>query len=94
MIDDNFTVDDVRKMVDGWASSGRERRHCHICGERYLLENLEDCAGCREDTCYACGSWRNNPAGKSEYVCGACLDYSAGWWNGGKASKNSNRDST
>jgi hypothetical protein len=86
----DISMEDIAAALgdDPWGENRRERRHCHFCGERYLLENLKDCAGCKEDTCYQCGKWPENPAtGESECVCNACLEYRAGWWNGGIAPK-------
>jgi hypothetical protein len=63
----------------------RVRQHCQRCGEKYLLENLEDCAVCKNDICYTCGHWRNDPATKKDvYICELCLEYREGWWNEGK----------
>lgn len=85
---DDFNAEDAVRAYLSRLPAERERQHCHLCGERYLLENLEDCAGCKEDTCYECGARRKNPAtGESECVCNACLEYRAGWWNEGKPPK-------
>ncbi len=58
----------------------RERQYCQRCGEKYLLENLEDCAVCTNYICPFCGSWRMSPEGKKVYICSLCMEYREGWW--------------
>lgn len=38
----------------GWDSFLRGREYCDRCGERYRLENLSICTGCKSTYCYRC----------------------------------------
>jgi hypothetical protein len=40
MNDDDFNAETAVRAYLSRLPAGRERQHCHLCGERYLLENL------------------------------------------------------
>jgi len=60
---DDISIEDFRAALHPDAfRSRRERRQCHIRGERQLLENLPHCAGSKDCACPNRTHGRKNPS--------------------------------